>query len=194
MFPHGLVSGSQVKWHATYSVTFKPSYRATSVSVIKNHLIPFFGERHLDKIHRDHLLAYVREKLAKGQKPATIMAALTIVRRVLNLAVQDGTIIRNPALRIGELLRRVEGAQATEVQRIESWTRSEAETLLAVAREHEPRFYPALLTLLSTGLRRGELLGLKWTDMILEDRTMSVRRAIVRGALTTPKNRSRKWQ
>ncbi len=177
------------RWHTTYSPTFKLSYRATSTSSINRHLLPFFGAKHLDTITRDDVLDFIKVKLEQELKPGTIMYALVIVRRVLNLAVEDGTIGRNPARRIGELLRRVEGAHATEVRRVESWTRTEVETLLEVAREHEPRFYPALLTLLSTGIRRGELLGLKWEDINLEDRVLSVRRAIVRGALTTPKNR-----
>ena len=70
----------------------------------------------------------------------------------------------------------------------EAWTREEAETLLSAAQEHEPRFYPALLLALSTGMRRGELLGLQWKDVNFESGTIDVRRAIVRGQVTTPKS------
>ena len=57
-----------------------------------------------------------------------------------------------------------------------------------VAREHEPRFYPALATLFYTGARRGELLGLKWEDIDFEQRRVHVRRAYVKGHLTSPKS------
>ena len=60
--------------------------------------------------------------------------------------------------------------------------------LLHVAEEHEPRFYPALATLFYTGLRRGELLGLKWEDVDFERRRLHVRRAYVKGSITTPKS------
>jgi integrase len=57
-----------------------------------------------------------------------------------------------------------------------------------VAREHQPRFAPLLLFLLSTGARRGEALGLKWTDVDFERGRVSIRRAITAGQLTTPKS------
>jgi len=61
-------------------------------------------------------------------------------------------------------------------------------TLLEVAREHEPRLYPALTFLLSTGVRRGEMLGLKWEDIDFDRQRIHIRRAHVRGEITTPKS------
>jgi len=68
------------------------------------------------------------------------------------------------------------------------WSRAEIERLIALARSHEPRFVPALVFLFSTGCRRGELLGLKWEDVDFERRTISIRRAITLGRVTTPKS------
>ncbi len=95
---------------------------------------------------------------------------------------------RNPATRLGELMRRVGRRSATEVNQVAAWTRDEVEALLVVAREHEPRFAPLLLFLVSTGARRGEGLGLKWEDVDFERGRISIRRAITAGQLTTPKS------
>ena len=57
-----------------------------------------------------------------------------------------------------------------------------------LAREHEPRLYPFLLAAASTGARRGELLGLQWSDVDFTSRRISIRRAITSGTVTTPKN------
>ena len=46
--------------------------------------------------------------------------------------------------------------------------------LLDVARGDEARFYPALSTLFSTGIRRGELLGLKWEDVDFKGSRISI--------------------
>ena len=43
---------------------------------------------------------------------------------------------------------------------------------------------------LSTGLRRGELLGLRWQDVELLERRLHVRQSFVRGEMTTPKSRA----
>ncbi len=76
----------------------------------------------------------------------------------------------------------------TEAPEVESWTRKEVFTLLTLAETHEPRFYPALHVLLSTGFRRGELLGLKWADIDFDQRRIHVRRAYVKGHITSPKS------
>ena len=49
-------------------------------------------------------------------------------------------------------------------------------------------FYPQILTLLRTGLRVGEMLGLKWNDIDFKDRSFTVSRRIYHGKEGTPKN------
>jgi integrase len=71
---------------------------------------------------------------------------------------------------------------------VDSWTRDEVTTLLSVARESEPRFYPLLLFLLSTGCRKGEALGVQWSDVDFSEGRVVIRRALVRGKLGTPKS------
>jgi integrase len=83
---------------------------------------------------------------------------------------------------------RYQGVRSTEVKQVDAWTREEVQTLLRVAREHQPRFAPFLLFLLSTGARRGEALGLQWADVDFERGRVQIRRAITAGEVTTPKN------
>jgi len=193
------------RWHATYRPTFKPSFASESLAIIERHLAPYFGARDLRELREADLLAYIGEKLERGRMtpkyprptdrnpspglaPATIRQHLSLLRRVCSLAVREGTLARNPAEHLGELLGRVGRAAALEVKTAEAWTRDEVARLLELAREHEPRFAPALALLFSTGLRRGELLGLKWEDVDFERRRLHVRRAYVRGEFTTPKS------
>src|SRR5262245_4150267 len=176
------------QWHASYGPTFKASYEETSRGLVENHLAPFFCGRDLRELREEHLLDYVRVKLEAGQRPSTVLNALSILRRVCDLAVRDGLLIRNPASRLGEIMRRVDRRSAAEVRHADAWNENEVRTLLAVARVHEPRFYRALLFFLSTGVRRCELLGLKWDDVDFARCRVTVRRAIVRGIATTPKS------
>jgi integrase len=97
-------------------------------------------------------------------------------------------IARNPAANIGELMTRVGRSAATETDEVESWTSAEVATLLSIAQDHEPRFSPFLLLLLSSGVRRGEGLGLKWTDIDFDSRRISIRRSLNQTGLTTPKS------
>jgi integrase len=176
------------RWHATYSPTFTRSFETESSRVIEGHLIPYFGGHDLAQIREEDLLQYIRTKLDSGLAPRTIETHLSILRRVLSLAVRDGRVPRNPAARLGELMRRVGRRTASEVATVDAWTREEVEALLALAHQHEPRFAPALEFLFSTGVRRGELLGLKWEDIDFENRRIQIRRAYVRDQMTTPKS------
>jgi len=175
-------------WHRLYSVTFKPRYQETSLGLLETHLIPFFGDRDLRSISEKDLLEYISVKLDAGLAPATILNGLSIVRRVLNLAISDDLIVKNPASGLGKLMQRVDRGVASEVRVVEAWSREEVETLLALATQHEPRFEPVLRFLLSTGARRGEALGLRWEDVDFERRRIMIRRALTKGIAVTPKS------
>jgi len=176
------------QWHAAYAPTFKPSYETETARIIRHRLVPFFGSRDLRELREPDLLEFVRVKLDAGRAPKTIRNALAVLRRVLYLLERDGLVARNPAARIGELMRRVDRRVGTETNLVDSWTPEEVEILLGVAQEHEPRFHPALAVLFYTGVRRGELLGMKWEDVDFERRRLHVRRAFVRGRITLPKS------
>jgi len=189
------------RWLLTYSATLKPSYQVSAGDVIRLHLAPFFGDQDVRELNEERLLEYVRMKLAEPRpprkeggvalppiKPATIRLHLAILRRVLGLLERDGKIQRNPARGIGELLRRVGRSIASETEEAQHWTRSEVERLIAIARKHEPRFAPLLVLLFSTGVRRGEALGLQWSDVDFDSRVLTVRRSITKEGVGTPKS------
>jgi integrase len=94
---------------------------------------------------------------------------------VLSLAVKEGTIDRNPALRVGELIKRVSRGRASEVRHVSAWSREEVGTLLRLARRHERRFATFLHFLLATGARRVEALGLRWEDVDFERCRVTIR-------------------
>jgi len=175
------------EWLSLQSPTFKKSYEITARGLIYNHLIPHFGDLDIRELTRDHILAFIRDKTEQGRAPATIQNALSTLRTVLNIAVDDGKLAKNPASGIGKLMSRVRASRASGVHEAEPWHDEEVETLLQVASEHAPRLYPALATLLLTGIRRGELLALQWDSVDFEQHELAITRAWVRSEVTTPK-------
>ena len=176
------------RWLDHYSVTLKPGTITLVEGLIENHLAPFFGAKDLREIGEEDILRYIRQKLDQGQGPKTIRNALSLLRRVCSLLVRAGRLERNPASGMGELIRRVAQATARETEEVEHWSRPEVATLLAVARETEPGFALFLMLLFSTGMRRGEALGLQWADVDFDARTLSIRRSITSQGVGTPKS------
>lgn len=146
-----------------------PSLRATSVSAYRvavlRHLIPGVGAHRLDRLEAEHLEALYRRMIAGGSRPATAHQVHRTARTALAEAVRRGHIARNPA----ELARPprvrpdlVEPYSVTEIQAI----MTEAGT-----RRNSARWAIAL----ALGLRQGETLALRWSDVDLDAGTIRVR-------------------
>jgi integrase len=114
----------------------------------------------------------------------SVRGIIRTLSTVLSQAVEDELLPANPALRMGRYLRRGDEPETP----IEPLTRAEAVRLLAAAKTHYPRWYPLLLCALRTGMRQGELLGLRWADVDFAGGFLAVRQNRVRGVTTTPKN------
>jgi integrase len=152
------------EWFDDYRPTFSVSFAQIAKINIDRHLVPFFGSMDIRKVEERHLLQFITEKTTHAEKPlraSTLRMILSVLRRVIAIAVERGDLARNPCQRMDRLLKKVEQQQAQQVNHIDAWTRAEVATLLDVARSSEPRFYPLMTFLLSTGCRRGEALGLK---------------------------------
>jgi integrase len=176
------------KWHVTYSPSLKVSYQTLTRGHIDNHLAPHFADRDMRDIGEEDLLDFIRVKLEAGMSPKTLRNVLGTLRRVYSLLHARELVPRNPAINIGALLTQVGRSVASETDEVEHWTRSEVTELISIAHEHEPRFAPVLTVLMSTGMRRGEALGLKWSDVDFDSRRLRVRRAVTESGITTPKN------
>jgi len=115
---------------------------------------------------------------AKELSPKTVLNAMVVLKEMFKHAVQWGYLDANPA-------QYAERPRA-EDQEMQILTPPEIRRLLDAA--HEP-VRTLLLCAVLTGMRRGELLGLRWEDIDLEGHRIFVRRALWRGKFVTPKSR-----
>lgn len=154
------------------------------------YIIPTIGRKRLDLLAPADVRSMLARLSDQGLSPATLRQARSVLSRALRTAEVDGIVSRNAA-------RLVDGVrQANKEGR--TLTPDEARTLLRAAQGHE---YEALVyVLLSLGLRKGEALGLSWSDVDLDGTPprLTVRRALKKDTrdrtyLDTPKTtRSRR--
>jgi integrase len=151
---------------------------------LDNHVLPLLGERPICDVNRADCRNLIVVARARGLRVSTVRGIVRTLSSVLSQAVEDGRLPANPALRPGRYLRRGEEAES----QIDPMTREEVTRLLAVAAEHFPDWRPFLLCGVRTGMRLGELLALKWSDIDWRGSTLYVQRNLVRRQLTTPKS------
>jgi len=173
-------------WLGIHGPELARSTEANARSSINNHLAPYFGTLDLRALTREDLLAFAEDRLKSGLSTRTVEGALSILRRVAQLHVEEGLLDKNPALGAGRLVARVARRYEQNPKDVDAWTREEASALLELARDGEPNVAVPLLCALHTGMRRGEILGLQWQDVGVA--RIRVRRALVRGHMTTTKS------
>jgi integrase len=123
------------------------------------------GRLQLTEIRRHHVNAFVDDLIDAGRGATTIRRIAAVVQGSLKDAAQSDLIDSNPAA--GIRLPKVEKKD------FEPWSPAQVGRFLDAAAEH--RLGPLFEVALFTGMRRGELLGLHWSDVNLEARTITVR-------------------
>ncbi|MCZ2805748.1 site-specific integrase [Modestobacter sp. VKM Ac-2983] len=139
-------------------------------TIARKHLVPALGTRPLDRIRPSDVEALIVSKRTAGLAPSTVRTIYTVLRAALDITVRDGLLGRNPAAAV----RR----PAVERQDAAFLTVDDAHRLLDSMRGE--RLEPLFRLMLATGLRRGEALGLHWSDVDLDGGTLRVRWTLTR--------------
>lgn len=152
------------------------SVRATThrryADLLRLHVLPYVGRKQLSKLSALDLQHLYAHRHTDGHLSMTTVQQIhIIIHKALKQAVKWGLLVRNPA-------DAVEPPRRTTAE-MKVWTRAQAAAFLAVADEHEQAALWRLALL--TGMRRGEILGLRWEDIDLRAGTLSVRRTCIRG-------------
>ncbi len=150
------------------------AYRYTWM--VDHYVNPSIGHVPLRRLRADHLdglydqLATTGGRHGTGLAPKTVHEVHVIVRSSLNLAMRRQLVNANVAQATNARHKR----PTRKVPR--SWTAEELATFLAAARPH--RLYPALHLTACTGMRRGEIAGLKWSDLDRANQRLSISRTL----------------
>ena len=150
---------------------------------VKLYFAPLLGHHRLSKLAPAHVRAFINQKLQDGLSPRTVQLSITILRKALSQPVKDGLIGRNVA--------KLVDAPRWKRKEVMPWDAGEAgQFLVAIKGKRLEALY---IIALSLGLRRGEALGLRWSDVDFEGKAITIAQALARidGKLrfTEPKSR-----
>ena len=183
-------------WYQNFS---KPKIRQTTQlsyeGRIYTHIIPEIGKIPLNKLTQNDLQQfYARlkkggrkrfvEQYGEGLSDRMVRSCHTTCRTALEKAVVEGLITTNPAI----------GCKLPPKKAKEMQVLTQAEILRFLTRAKEEGYYEMFLLELTTGMRRGEIIGLKWRDLNLQTGELRITRQVVKTGsskeISVPKTKS----
>lgn len=164
------------QWFDENKIQWRGSHTKNVDSILNSSLKPIFKGKHVSEITKPDILK-ARNKMAKrpGRGPSRLMSAKSInnhmnILRMVMTEAADRYDFTNPYRNIKPLrLQRVH---------IEPFSLSEVETILRTVREDYRNYY---LVRFYTGMRTGEIDGLKWEYVDFERREILVRETLIAG-------------
>jgi integrase len=139
-------------------------------SKVRTRIIPLVGHHRLDRLQPEHVEAMFARLEGDGLSPATVLQCHRILSRAIKVAMQRGKVARNVCTLVD--------APSLVRAEVVPLTADEARAMLDAAAHgrNAPRWSVAL----ALGLRQGEALGLRWSDLDLDTSALTVRRALQR--------------
>ena len=126
-------------------------------SMVRLYLTPKLGKKAITRLNVKDVRTFLRQLRAEQVGGSTVQECMKVLRNALNAAMREELLLRNVVTLVG-----IPSAESKEVI---PWSAPEAIAFLRSARPH--RLYAAFVLALVLGLRRGELLGLRWIDLDL---------------------------
>ena len=179
-------------WYRTYCKnTIRKATQEQHENCIYNHIIPAVGRIPLKTLKTADLQQfYNREKhsgrkirteiYGKGLSDRTVHIIHQSCRSALERAVDDGLININPA----------DGTKLPKDTAKEMKILKSGEIARFLCQAKEEGYYELFLLELMTGMRRGEILALKWSDLDLKTGELKIERQVRGGVISVPKTKS----
>jgi len=167
------------EWLAAIEPTVRPATLDRYSRNLRLHVLPYIGTAALSAVDAGTLNTLYAALLSSGRKnhagggltPRSVHHVHAVVHRMLRDAVRWGRLARNVADVADP------PSQAGKHAEMTTWTAEE--TARFVAGTREDRLAAAYLMLATTGARRGEVLGLRWSDVDLETGRAAIRQTVI---------------
>ena len=172
-------------WYEVYAEPrIRPNTKAYYTNYIENHIIPGIGSIPLDKLTTIQIQRFYNNLQKSGRvqrknfpelrdkslSPRVVRGVHTLLHNCLEQAVAERLILTNPA----------QGCKLPQLEKREMKILPQEKIGMYLAEAEKRGLLAAFYLELTTGLRRGELLALQWTDLDIENRTLAVTKQVNR--------------
>jgi integrase len=167
------------RWLPIMEHTIRPSTWDSYKRMIERHVIPAFGHKALQTLTADDLDALYARLLrsgsiraGRGLSPKTVRYLHNTLHKALRDAERKQLVLRNVAAAADPPKARQVGGRE-----MQTWTAEQLRAFLEATVDH--RMYPAFVLAATTGMRRGEVLGVRWADIGFAARRLAVRQTVL---------------
>jgi len=167
------------RWEPSIFPTLRPGTRRNYQSVIRHDLLPFFGKMFLSEIGRQEVQMFLADK-SKRVAPRTVLTLRNRLSKIFGVAVQWGYLHMNPA----------QGTQVPALEDTRERLTLRPEQVRMLLQELSEPFRTMILLAVLSGLRRGEIFGLRWKWVDFEGGSVTVAESIYLGHSAAPKTKA----
>jgi integrase len=152
----------------SYKVVVRPKTYHRYKGLIDKHIVPYIGGVKLKELHPLSIENFYSQLLSNGLSPRSTRHVHSVLHRALEKAVGYGLLLRNPAT--GVNLPQYKPAE------MKIWDENQVSIFLITAHEsaHKALYHLAI----TTGMRQGEIFGLKWSDLHWNNGILQVERQV----------------
>lgn len=169
------------EWLATIEPTVRPATHYSYKRNVNLHVVPYIGEVRLQAVDAGavnglyaRLLAEGNRAKAGGLSARSVHYVHTILHRAMKDAVRWGRLQKNPTDAADP--PRLSAATRPEIV---TWPADTVRDFLVRSESESDRYYPLWVLLATTGMRRGEALGLRWADLELDAGQAAIRQTVI---------------
>ena len=175
------------KWLVSIKSSIRPNTHKQYQQITNQHILPSLGKYRLREIKPDQIQYLYDRKVESGTGLRTVQLVHAVLHRCFVHAVKLGAIPRNPAA--------ATTPPKPKPKEMKFYDENQVQTMLIASKANHPRMFPLLHLAVSTGMRQGELLGLKWPDLEWESGQLHIQRQLSRAEdegyeLTIPKTKA----
>jgi len=175
------------EWLVSVEPTVRFNTHKQYCQITRQHILPVLGELKLRELKPGQIQQLYNQMVRKGFSARTVQLVHSVLHRSLVHAVKLGVITRNPD--------DATTPPKPKPKEMKFYDENQAQKMLITAKSKSDRYYAIYHLAVSTGIRQGELLGLKWSDLEWEFGSLQIQRQLTkkRGggfALTSPKTKA----
>lgn len=171
-----LVSMASAHWLELRRIAVSPAMSTLETNAFTHWWLPHLGKCRVDQVTVDHLQRVVSEEMV-DLAPATIKSYLAALSRFYSWAIKSGYVSANPT---------VDVVRPRDQRRDLSVISAELVRQVIEAFSDHALFVPVVLAA-ATGMRRGEVLGLRWSDIDFGAGSISIMRTLGKHGIQPPK-------